>query len=679
MENSKPGLFAKILAAGEMQLDQYLAKARSEIAQEEDDAFWRKSVYRDLNYQVSSQGYTDRGTKIGFAHLKQMSMKDTIVAAIIQTRQNQVSAFSRAVKESSEMGFRIVRKNEERALEEIKEELFGKDETTEEKAKAAKGAPDAQDTSAKTEAAIKEKVAKARSKDLPFNDPANELDEFDGEEGSPMQEPGETEAQVGDLPEEDQPEELSDRAKLRLAKEELRKRDREKVEALAEFIQNCGLMEDRPFEAMRWDFDSWLRATVRDALTYDQHATEVVRDQQEKPHHFIPVDGSTIRLTTPEFSQYRNQDLSSGYDILYPEKELEALKEDDAITLDQEKVEEGDYKYCQVIKGRIERAFTPEELCVGMRNPTADIYANGYSVSELELLVGAVSSHIFTENYNHSYYTQGFSAKGILHIKAPVNRRKLEMIRMQWKAMVSGAKNSFQTPILAGMDEVQWIPLTQNHSDMEFSNWMNYLIKIICGIYQIDPTEIGFGMKEEGGNGGGLGGDATKEKLENSKDKGLHPLLRHIENFINKNVMSSLDDDFKFQFCGLQDEDSNACVERQSKEVKFMKSVNDIREEQGLPPIEGADDLILDPTYFQWFSQFHPEGKKLNEQNSILQAATQPPMEAGDDEDGEGGGDSNFPPAQGPSPFGKSIAGMRRKARKKKAPVVIEYYGYSEE
>jgi Phage portal protein len=607
MADNKSNFFSKLKGATEVALERYMTKARSEIAEEEDDAFYRKSIYRDLNYQVSSQGYVDRGTKIGFMHLRQMAMKDTIVAMVIQTYQNKVAKHSKLVKEKHEVGFRIVLKDEDLFLEQVKEEIFGAGDR-----EAGDGTnPDTEDKSAEIQHTIETKTAS--------EEPVSAENIKDAEEEK-------------DIEHEDE-HSMSEREKDRIAREELRKRTQKKARAIAQYIENCGYMEDRPFESRRWNFDSWLRATVRDSLTYDQYASEFVPDQKGDIHHFVPVDGATIRLTTPEFAQYQNENFMTGYDILYPEKELEALKETDAFELDPEKLKNFDYKYVQIARNRIQRAFTPDELAMGMRNITTDIYSNGYPISELELLVGVVSSHIFTENYNHSYFSQGFSAKGILHIKAPLNRRKLETIRLQWRHMITGSRNSFQTPIMSGMDEIKWIPLTQSHSDMEFSNWMNYLIKVICGIYQIDPAEIGFGMREEGGRGGGLqGGQNLEAKLDHSRSKGLEPLLVHLATYLNQNIIDRIDADFKLEFTGIGTEAPADLVNRQKEEVKFKKSINEIRAEDGLPPIPGADDLILEPTYFQWFTQFHPEGKKAREEGSLMgQLAPPPPPPPGSD------------------------------------------------
>lgn len=601
----KPSIFQKIAKAGEIALDQYMAKARSEIARDEEDAYYQKAVTRDMHYSSGSQGYHEKAARLSFDLLKQMSLRDMIVASVIFTRQDQIAAFARPSKDDNELGFRIRLKDEKAALQKLKEEMYPESLKTDER------------------------------KELPLD---------------------------GD-PQENYKAESTNREIDRRLKEELSKTTEARKKELQEFLRNCGKTEDRAFESQKWGLESFLRAFIRDSLAYDWVAVEKIRNEAGELHNFVPVDAATIRYASPELSKYKSMNLDQASDILYPEKELEKLAESDALNLDEQKLEDESYKYVQVIKGKIVRAFIREELSVGMRNPTTDIYANNYSISELELLIRIVSSHLMTENHEISFFTQGFSAKGVLHIKSPLNRRKLETLRTQWRHMVSGNRNSFQTPILAGMDEVKWIPLNQSHSDMEFSNWMNYLIKIICSIYRIDPLEIGFGMKDEGGSGGNLGGDNTEEKLEHSKDKGLVPLLRFVEAFINKNIMSELDENYVFEFTGVSEESTKAALERQEKEVMFKKSVNEIREESGLPPIPGADHLLLHQTYFQWWSQAHPEGQQMALDNQRKQMELQQEM---------------FPEDQAGGDDGQVQKSFRRFGRRR-APVKIEYYEIPED
>jgi Phage portal protein len=710
-DTKRPSIFQKILAATDTFLDMQIAKGRGNVQNEiedEADFFYRKSVAKDQSFFLGTQGYQEKPYRLTYDHLKQMSLKDSIVSAIIQTRQNQVSGFSKLVHTLHERGFRINVKDEQRILEEIKEELR---QTPEFQPKPPPGAPggmgptgdgqpysetdasedpgsnqgaedlspgqgaaeramdrESTDDSGEVQPDITKKkkmpevaqdvsdlnVVKANISD---EDPDNiAQDQTDGEilqdvnpikgEGGDSQDPMNA---AGDVAEQDPDEKEAEEQALnwrleRKARQVLQERYGKRRRAVEQFIINCGKTKDRPFESKRWNFDTLLRALIRDSYTYDQFGVERVPDNADRVHHIVPVDGSTIRFSSPELGKYKTYPLHSNYDLIYPEKELEALKEKDALELDPKLLEANMYKWVQVIRGRIERAFTEKELKVGMRNPTSDVFNNGYAVCELELLVNLITSHLNTEYYNMAYFSQGFSAKGILYLKAPLNRRKIETIRQQWQHMIRGSRNSFQTPIFAGMDEVKWIPLTQNHSDIEFQGWLQYLIKMICAIYQIDPQEIGIGMKEEGSNGTGLSGDNTQEKIDLSRDKGLYPLLRFLENFINVNIIDDVDSDFFIEFVGLREESTKEALDRQKAESEFKKTVNEIRAEDGLPPLPGMDDIILNAIYFQWYQAYSTKAQKQMEQQqgqAMAQAALTDAGGPGNDEPPEGAAESH--------------------------------------
>ena len=108
---------------------------------------------------------------------------------------------------------------------------------------------------------------------------------------------------------------------------------------------------------------------------------------------------------------------------------------------------------------------------------------------------------------------------------------------------------------------------------MEFNLWLNYLIKMICSIYQIDPSEIGYGMKDEGG--AGMSGDNTAEKLAQSKDKGFIPLMTFLSDYINTNIVDKLDPDYRLQWVGLVEDSATEIIARQKERFIFFFVLND--------------------------------------------------------------------------------------------------------
>lgn len=649
-ENKRPSIFQKIVEAGTVLLDNQILKAKTQILNADlgDDFLYSKAITEDPNYSTHAQGWKDKPFRIQNAHLKQMSTQDSVIAAVIQTRQNQVANHSKLVRAKQEKGFMIALRDEDSLLAEIKEELKAemeeqnhpvtKDEGEDDAAVPNNAPQDVDQEVSPDQAENENPFTKAEDGDLAGNtdDSIEEVQSQNSGEDDNDEDPEDAGKPDDEI--EEYNFELERKARERLnAKYEVR---RKKVE---EYILNCGKTDHREFETKRWNFDGALRAWTRDSLTYDLYSTEIVPDLAGRPHHWFPADGGTIKYASAQLKNYK--DMAENFinmDILYPDTARDAEGKQKVIDLNPELLEKGLYRFVQVIRGKVERAYTEDELKIGIRNITTDIYVNGYGVSELELLVGLVTGHLNAEYYNQAYFTQGFSAKGILHIKAAIPRRKLESVRQEWQYMIKGARNSFQTPIFAGMDDVKWIPLTQNHNDIGFEGWMRYLTTMICAIFQVDPAELGIHFKQEGGGGSLNSNDNSKEKVSQSKDKGLYPLLRHIEHYVSENIIKPFDDMFILKFTGVADENQTQMVERQEKEVKFKKTVNEIRAEDGLSPLPGMDDVILDPQYMAWYTQFSKKGmdvaKKAQDQQS-----KQMKMQIDAGQMGQDGGDDGQP------------------------------------
>jgi len=609
-EDKKTSIFSKIVDAANLALEDTIAKSRASLASKgslsEEDYFYAKTLTEDPTTSVHAQGWRERTSRINASHLKQMSYQDSVITSVILTRQNQASLHSKLVGNKNLPGWMI----------EVK---------------------DVRDKIAK----IKEKMSSKKPKKNKKNDNLENPDVSDGSD--------------------DDIEEI-DWELERKAQAELTKATEKKMKEVEAFIQNCGITDNRPFETLKWTFDGALRAWVRDSLTYDLYASEIVPGKLGQPHHWFPVDAATIKYSSSQLSNYKDAaEQFQNIDILFPESNPQKReKVQERLKLDEEALRLDKYKWVQVVRGRIERAYTHEELKVGIRNVNTDIYNNGYGISELELLVSLVTGHLNAEFYNQAYFTQGFSAKGILHIKANISRRKIETVRQQWQHMLKGSRNSFQTPIFAGVDEVSWIPLTQNHTDIGFEGWMRYLIRMICAIYQIDPAEIGVNLKDEGG--GGMSGDNTKEKIIHSKGRGLYPLMRHLENYINTNILAPSYPEFELKFCGLTGESEEELVNRLEKEVKFAKTVNEIRKELDLPPLPGVDDLILNNEYLNHYNRYSKKAQEIPD-----------PAMGGFQQDGAP------PEGEAEDPQVEEAFALLNKSKSvqskgKKVPRIIEYY-----
>ena len=350
------------------------------------------------------------------------------------------------------------------------------------------------------------------------------------------------------------------------------------------YIENLGDPELKPNDE-DISFDEFLRRIAWDRLVYDQVAVERVRSRDESELvYFTPVDGSTIRYT-------------SAYDTstvdLYQTKKEDKINQNHNLKVHDPKdrdLQDSDYKYIQIIDENQYGVFTNDDLILRMSNKTNGVKMNGYSISEIEMLLTTITSHMNAETHNKKLFTQGHIDKGILHFKANISQRKLNMFKKAWYAQTAGVSNSWRTPIIAGMDDVKYISL-QNQKDGTFQLWIEYCIKLICAIYLMDPSEINFDISQGSEGGNPMFTSKNEHKVKQSRDRGLRPLLRFIESIINEIMEDVTDGKYRFRFVGLDVESKTDELERQKTEIETSKSINEIRQENGLEAIDLSFDV----------------------------------------------------------------------------------------
>lgn len=498
----------------------------------------KTSLVDPWSYGAVSQGYKEKNSLIDYQKCRQITYSDPIVASIIQTRLNQVAAFSVPQTDKYSIGFKI--------------SLADKEAT-----------PTAKD--------------KARMKEI------------------------------------------------------------------EQFMVNCGVpesFEDTPEVKRRENFETFLRKIARDSLTFDQVNFEVQPRQDGLPYAFQAVDAATIKIVPDKRERVERQNGSENGALI------------NAVSFGSEKhfkhFKPKNPKYVQVLNGVIRHEYDEWEMCFGVRNPRTDILAFGYGYSEIEMLITTITSHMNAENYNRKFFSQGSAIKGLLTFEGNVPPDQLEAFRRQWYQQVTGVNNAWKTPImsLGENTKLNWQSLHSSNREMEFGKWMEYCIKSICGVFQIDPIEIGFDISKQGsgqaGGGGGLGNGNQAERLDYSKDKGLRPLLNFIQTQLNDYIVRRIDPNYTFEFVGLNASNEKDDLDRAVQQVKSFKTINEIRAENDLPPlkteIKGPGDLILDPSLINFIQAAQQAAQQAEQAEQGLGPDGQPLDPNTDPNDPNGGG-----------------------------------------
>lgn len=357
--------------------------------------------------------------------------------------------------------------------------------------------------------------------------------------------------------------------------EEYTEDERQEIDNLEAFIYNCGRLENTPDDD-KMLFGEFIKLIVRDALTFGHVAVEKVKTRGGALHRFRPLPAENVYLINKNLSRKQVEDTMTAAKIYNQPK-----SDNDPIGDYVHNEPEIDYyKYVQMSgDSRPLAMFGDEDMIFRLFNPQNFADSNGYAYSPLELAIINVTNHMNTESYNSNFFTHGQAAKGVLHLKGTVTQSALTAFRRQFYNLINGSQNAWRTPIIAGLDDVQWVPMAGGSKEMEYLNYNMHLMRAICTQFQIDPVELGLDLLVTGGKAFAAK-DGNMAKVEFSRERGLYPLLMYIEDVINRDIIPAIDVEYskkyKFQFEGYTDETPQTEIALLQAEMTVNKSMNDL-------------------------------------------------------------------------------------------------------
>jgi len=364
--------------------------------------------------------------------------------------------------------------------------------------------------------------------------------------------------------------------------------DKNRASKLEQFFINCG---EGSAAYKRDYFEMFLKKIGRDRFRYDQMNFERVFTRGGDLHEFVAVDAASIRIALRKYLD----DTDASKDIT-----------DSELAADRGPWGRGNHRinvpletkaYLQVLHGQMVTEYTEDEMAFLVSWPRTDLRNFGYGYSEVEQLIETVTAILYASEYNRRFFSSGSSPKGVLNVKGNMSANSLDSFKKGWIAQLTGLSGSWRTPIVAAENGLEFINMQQTNREMEFSKYMDFLIKISCAVFQIAPEEINF-SSQSGASGSGAVFESKGElKLKASRDKGLVPLLTSMENWMNREVLRYKSDEFEFVFVGLDGMTEADQLQLDEQRLKTSWTIDEIREENGREPLKKYGDIIENPQF----------------------------------------------------------------------------------
>lgn len=290
-------------------------------------------------------------------------------------------------------------------------------------------------------------------------------------------------------------------------------------------------------------WDAWLRMLLEDLLVIDAPALYPRLDNAGRLYALEPIDGATIKRVLDD----------AGRTPLPPAP-----------------------AYQQVLKGLPAIDYTADELLYLPRNPRTN---RVYGFSPVEQVAMTVNIALRRQLHQLQYYTEGTVPEALIGVPETWTPDQIAQFQNYWDALL--------TDDTASRRHARFVPATISKSFVQTKEaalkdaYDEWLARIVCYAFSV-PSQWAINQMNR----------ATAETAQQeADDEGLTPLLAWVKGALDRILRQHFAaPDLEFHW--LLEEDEDSLAQAQTDQIYLsagVKSINEVRAEQGLAPVKGGE------------------------------------------------------------------------------------------
>lgn len=378
------------------------------------------------------------------------------------------------------------------------------------------------------------------------------------------------------------------------------------------------------------NFPGFISKIVDDLLVINRPVVELGLDPLGIPRAFGAIDGANV---IPTFAALKyltsiNRDMPKDFQSNYKSfvQSLQMSSEKYGVDLDERT------EYIYLMNGRPAAGYRHDEILLAPQFPKTNVRYAGYPPSLTEIAINIILDEIMAMKGNSIFFEYGQMAEVIIAMKGNQNDKHVANLVEILKSNMSGVPGMHRVPLVAtpnGKDDIEVIPIKQNHKDMLFDVYIQKLTNLACAVFAMHPSEINEAPRA-GDNSGSINQASQTKQINMAQEQGLETMLDHIKMTIMDPILRRINPDLVFVWDYGQSEQ-----EQLDLVTKYgpISTVNERRKMMSMDPLsdeEGGN--VIDNQYIQSRNQ---------QQQEQEQAEQQAQMGApGDNEPGSGDGGS---------------------------------------
>ena len=238
------------------------------------------------------------------------------------------------------------------------------------------------------------------------------------------------------------------------------------------------------------------------------------------------------------------------------------------------------YKY---VKGTNSYAFNPEEI-INVLKPNPFSQASGISTIQMSRFDG--TNELNSIQMNNAFYDNGATPSGILETEQTMDPATFNKLKAKIKAQYEGKSNAFRMMFLTHGLSYKAVSPTQR--DMQYVEQRKLNRDQILSIFKVPKSIIAVSDSVNRAT-------AYAENISFQKVV-IKPRLELIYDKLNRFLLPLFDldpNEYQLRFENPVTEDQEFILKEKVASVNVWRTVNEVRQDEGLDPIEGGDELPL--------------------------------------------------------------------------------------
>ena len=351
------------------------------------------------------------------------------------------------------------------------------------------------------------------------------------------------------------------------------------------------------FENPNTNKESWemlVRMMLPDLLEINSGIMVKTFNVFGKMVEIVARDGIAFTKNPDPYGMYTNRaDLILMKNILGPQEQNEEGRYplmSHGISADQARQEGAYFQYGWNSAARPVPFGKREIIWFEKKLRTDDLYGR----SSMEVLAKTVQTLIYAVEHNLEYFSDNSIPPGVLGLEG-MSTNNMKAFATQWiesqkkKDDLGNWKKTFHKLTMVNKKPI-FERLGYTNAELELIESQKWWSKMVWAAFGITATELGFTEDAKGSANQIVQTSIAKKRI-------IYPLLRLIEYHVNSEIIPEFGFTgikYKYKIFDVDDETKKWGLYKLQKDGGF-KTVNEIRNTEGLDSLEGGDDLPTNP------------------------------------------------------------------------------------